>query len=70
MKKTIILKELRNLDVKQLEEQVHYVSKELLSLRIQVKTTHVKDYSRFGKFRKIVAYAKTVLREKQLNQKV
>lgn len=66
MKSTKMKQELRALNIKQLQEQEQYVSKELLSLRLQVKTTHIKDYSRFSKFRKIIACIKTIMREKQL----
>jgi ribosomal protein L29 len=66
MKNIKIKQELRALNMEQLKEQEQYVSKELLSLRLQVKTTHIQDYSRFAKFRKIIACIKTIMREKQL----
>lgn len=66
MKNVKMKQELRELTVEQLYEQEQYISKELLSLKLQVRTAHIKDYSRFAKFRKIIACIKTIVREKQL----
>ncbi|HTM06574.1 MAG TPA: 50S ribosomal protein L29 [Patescibacteria group bacterium] len=65
MKNVKMKQELRALNIEQLQEQEQFISKELLSLRLQVKTTHIKDYSRFAKFRRIIACIKTIMREKQ-----
>ncbi|RTL05955.1 50S ribosomal protein L29 [Candidatus Dependentiae bacterium] len=66
MKNIKMKQELRGLTIDQLYEQEQYIAKELLSLKLQVRTTHIKDYSRFAKFRKIIACIKTIVREKQL----
>lgn len=66
MKNIKMKQELRALTIDQLYEQEQYIAKELLSLKLQVRTTHIKDYSRFAKFRKIIACIKTIVREKQL----
>ena len=64
MKDTKVLNELRGLDSNQLKEQVVYMYRELVSLKLQMRSSHVKDYSRVGKLRRIIARIYTVLREK------
>lgn len=64
MKSKKVLTELRSLEAADLSEQLVLMRKELLSLKLQRHTSHVKDYSRFSKLRKLVAQIHTVLRQK------
>lgn len=56
--------EIRQLDEKQLQEKFHQLKKELFSLRLNVITSHVKDYSAFKQLRRNIARVQTVMAEK------
>lgn len=56
--------ELKNLDDIQLKERADSFRHELFSLKVNLLTGHVKDYSQFKKLRKNLARALTYLRNK------
>ena len=59
---------LRQLDAKELIEEVEKLRRELFSLRLAVVSSPPKDNSQFRKLRKNIAAALTFLREKQQEQ--
>lgn len=56
--------EIRQLDENQLNDRLNQLKKELFSLRLNVVTSHVKDYSVFKKLRRDIARVQTVIVEK------
>ena len=64
MKVDEIKKELKELNVKQLQEKLDSWQRELFSLRLNSSTTHIKDYSQFNKVRKNIARALTYISKK------
>lgn len=64
MKNAKLREELRSLNYADLREQCLVVSKKLCALRFAARTSHVKDYSQFGKLRKLIARMKTIMHEK------
>lgn len=67
MKINKVKEELKKLDYAQLKEQAENVSKELFAVRMNAKTAHMKDYSKFNKLRKLVAQIKTFMRQRELH---
>ena len=53
--------ELKNMDIKVLEEKLSELRKEALMLRLNSATTHVKDYSQFLKIRRDIARVLTFI---------
>lgn len=71
MKKTDINKELIELGAIELKAKVVEWRRQLLSLRLNAATSHVKDFSQFNKLRKNIARGLTYLNLKEglLNEK-
>lgn len=71
MKKANINKELIELGVIELKAKVIEWRRQLLSLRLNAATSHVKDFSQFNKLRKNIARGLTYLKLKGgiLNEK-
>lgn len=57
---------LHDLTVEQLLERADTLRRDLFSLRLSSKTSHVKDISQFKKLRKDIARALTVLQQKRM----
>ncbi|MCK5084635.1 MAG: 50S ribosomal protein L29 [Candidatus Pacebacteria bacterium] len=62
-------KELREQSEKQLQILVKDSKEKLKSLRFSLANKQLKDYSEIKKTRKVVARAKSVLKEKRTNNK-
>lgn len=62
MKKTNINKELAELGATELKAKVIEWRRQLLSLRLNAATSHVKDFSQFAKLRKNIARGLTYLK--------
>jgi len=60
------VKELRDQDVTQLNEQLITLLKELFELRMQKSTSQLTDLSKLGKTKKAIAQIKTIINEKSL----
>ena len=56
--------EIKQLSIEQLKEKVESLKRELFNLTLNASTGPVKDYSQFSKLRKLIALAKTILRQK------
>ena len=58
------VKELRNQDVAQLNDQLITLLKEHFELRMQKSTSQLTDLSKLGKTKKAIAQIKTIINEK------
>ena len=58
------VKELRNQDLTQLNEQLITLLKEQFELRMQKSTSQLTDLSKLGKTKKAIAQIKTIINEK------
>lgn len=58
-------KEIRELNVSELEKKVQDLNQEIFNLRFQMHTGHLENTARIAQVRKDIARVKTVLREKQ-----
>jgi large subunit ribosomal protein L29 len=58
------VKELRDQDVSQLNEQLITLLKEHFELRMQKSTSQLTDLSKLGKTKKSIAQIKTIINEK------
>ena len=58
------VKELRNQDVAQLNEQLITLLKEQFELRMQKSTSQLTDLSKLGKTKKAIDQIKTIINEK------
>jgi large subunit ribosomal protein L29 len=58
------VKELRDQDVSQLNEQLITLLKEYFELRMQKSTSQLTDLSKLGKTKKAIAQIKTIINEK------
>ena len=58
------VKELRDQDVSQLNEQLVTLLKEHFELRMQKSTSQLTDLSKLGKTKKAIAQIKTIINEK------
>ena len=58
------VKELRDQDVSQLNEQLITLLKESFELRMQKSTSQLTDLSKLGKTKKAIAQIKTIINEK------
>ena len=58
------VKELRDQDVTQLNEQLITLRKEQFELRMQKSTSQLTDLSKLGKTKKAIAQIKTIINEK------
>ena len=58
------VKELRDQDVTQLNEQLITLLKEHFELRMQKSTSQLTDLSKLGKTKKVIAQIKTIINEK------
>jgi len=58
------VKELRDQDVSQLNEQLIALLKESFELRMQKSTSQLTDLSKLGKTKKAIAQIKTIINEK------
>ena len=63
MKRGDLKEELRRLDNNGLKTKLESFRKELISLRFNTSTAHIKDYSQFKKLRSNIALAQTLLKE-------
>ncbi|MGE0010052.1 MAG: 50S ribosomal protein L29 [Candidatus Babeliales bacterium] len=59
--------ELRNLSVAELQQGIQELKQQLLALKLDVATSHVKDYSLFKKLRRNIAQLSTFVRQKELS---
>lgn len=66
MKKTDFNKELAALSVVELQIKVAEWRGQLLSLRLNAATSHIKDYSQFQKLRRNIARGLTFLESKSV----
>lgn len=57
--------ELRTLDAAELQKGIQELKQQLLALKLDVATAHVKDYSLFKKLRRSVAQLSTFLKQKE-----
>jgi ribosomal protein L29 len=57
--------ELRNLSAADLQQGIQELKQQLLALKLDVATSHVKDYSLFKKLRRNIAQLKTFLNQKE-----
>ncbi len=60
------VKELRDQDLSQLNEQLITLLKEHFELRMQKSTSQLTDLSKLGKTKKAIAQIKTIINEKSL----
>ena len=58
------VKELRDQDVTQLNEQLITLRKEQFELRMQKSTSQLTDLSKLSKTKKVIAQIKTIINEK------
>ena len=58
-------KGLRDLTIQELHDKTEGLRRELFSLRLQGRTSHVKDNSQYKKLRKGIARALTIKTEKE-----
>ena len=58
------VKEVRDQDVTQLNEQLITLRKEQFELRMQKSTSQLTDLSKLGKTKKAIAQIKTIINEK------
>ena len=58
------VKELRDQDLTQLNEQLITLRKEQFELRMQKSTSQLTDLSKLGKTKKAIAQIKTIINEK------
>ena len=65
MKVNEVMKELKALDNKALEEKIKESKKELFDLRLQQSTGSLEKSSRINELRKNIARMNTILREKE-----
>jgi ribosomal protein L29 len=56
--------EFKEMSADQLKEKVELFRQELLGLKLNAATTHVKNYSQFSKIKKNIARALTYLNQK------
>ena len=68
MKLTKQREQLKGLGEKELRDKVSEFKRELFGVRLNSKTSQVKDYSQFKKLRKNVARALTYLNKNYLNK--
>jgi large subunit ribosomal protein L29 len=61
----VTIKELRNLDVSELEQKVQSLKRDLFNLKLSKLTGQLKDTSQFSKLRTAVAQTLTVLKSKR-----
>ena len=62
--------ELRELTIEELEIKIIELKKNLMDSRFLLATSQIEDTSVFNKIKKEIAQAKTVLREKVLNENI
>lgn len=63
MKRGDLKEELRRLDNNGLKAKLDGFRKELISLRLNTSTAHIKDYSQFKKLKSNIALVQTLLKE-------
>lgn len=63
MKRGDLKEELRRLDNNGLKAKLEGFRKELISLRLNTSTAHIKDYSQFKKLKSNIALVQTLLKE-------
>lgn len=61
-------KEIRNLDVPQIDEQIVKMNSKVFELRHQVSTSQVEDLSQMRKLRRDIARLHTIRREKSTKE--
>ena len=62
--------ELRELTIEELEIKIIELKKNLMDSRFLLATSQIEDTSVFNKIKKEIAQAKTVLREKVVNESI
>ncbi len=62
--------ELRELTIEELEIKIIELKKNLMDSRFLLATSQIEDTSVFNKIKKEIAQAKTVLREKVVNENI
>ncbi len=68
MKVTKLNDELKQMDVKQLREKLEQLRGQLFSIKLNAKTSHVKNHAEFKFLRGNIARVLTFIREKKLSQ--
>jgi large subunit ribosomal protein L29 len=66
----MIIDELRELTLEELEIKIIELKKDLMDSRFLLATSQIEDTSVFNKIKKEIAQAKTVLREKVVNENI
>jgi len=61
-------KELRELTTEELEQKIGELKRELFNLRFQLATGQLENHMRIKQVRKDIARAKTILRERELEE--
>lgn len=56
--------EFKEMSIDQLREKVELLRQELLGLKLNASTTHIKNYSQFSKIKKNIARVLTYLNQK------
>ncbi|OGB97982.1 50S ribosomal protein L29 [candidate division TM6 bacterium RIFCSPHIGHO2_12_FULL_36_22] len=62
------LKDLQGLNMQELKDRADALRQELFSLRLQIRTSYVKDNSQFKKLRKDIARVLTVKTQKEAQE--
>lgn len=60
--------ELRNMTTDQLRHELESMYEELFNLRFQLSTNQLTNYNRIQQVKRDIARAKTILRERELQQ--
>jgi len=58
--------EIKNMTTAEIEQKVNSLKEELFNLRFQLATGQLENTARISEVRKMIARAKTVLREREL----
>jgi len=66
MKRKDFMDKLRSAHILELKTIIRDLEEELFSLRFQISTGHLEDYSRLNQVKKQIARARTVLRAREL----
>ncbi len=66
MKVTKFKDELKKMDVKQLQEKLDQLRRDLFSLRLNAQTSHVKNHAQFTQLRRDIARVLIFIHQKDL----
>lgn len=67
MKVNELLKQVRDMNVAELEQKLASLKDELFNLRFQLATGQLENHMRIRDVRKAIARVKTLIRERELN---